>query len=107
MVEATARWRCSPARRGGGDTAAAGHGLVQVPTSHERTRELGQDEYDHESANGLLTPEHPMGTQSQASLVSRVVQKQQGPQHIPWSLLMLRKPLIMYSRYCVTHSAHC
>lgn len=107
MVEATAWWRCSPARKGGDDAAAAGQGLVQVPASHEGTSELRQGEYDHESANGLPTPEHLTGTHSQASLVSHVVQKEQGPQHIPQSLLRLGKPLIIYSRYCVTHSAHC
>lgn len=84
MVEAAAQWRCSPARRGGGDRAAGSLPRVhRVPASHERTRELGQDEYNHKSANGLVTPEHPTGTHSQASPVSCVVQKQQGPQHIP------------------------
>lgn len=72
MVEAAAQWRCSPVQsREAGDTAAPDHGLVQVPTSHQRTQELGQDEYRHELANGLLTPEHPVGTHHQVSGVTR------------------------------------
>lgn len=96
-MEAAARWRCSAARRGGGDTAASGHGLAQVPAPPEGTRELGQDECDHEPA-----PERPTGTPSQASPVS---QKQQGPQHVPPSLLRLGKPLIPCSRHRVTRAA--
>lgn len=79
-------------RRGGGDTAACGRGLAQVPAAHKGTRESGQDEYDHEPAMGLPSPEHPTGAHSQASPVSHVVQKQQGHQHTPRSLPSRGKP---------------
>lgn len=65
MAGAAAWWRCSPVQRGGGDIAASGHRLVQVPTPHKRTRGLRQDKQDHGSANRQLSPERLRGTTAQ------------------------------------------
>lgn len=65
MAGAAAWWRRSSVQRGGGDTAASGHGLVQVPTPPERTQERRQGKHNHRSANRQLTPECLTGTTAQ------------------------------------------